>query len=61
MNEIEFKHPWDVFEMYLSKCVDYFESYENMDYEQCTLRDQVNDILSHIRQRKYFHKISKKD
>lgn len=36
---------WEVFQIYLNQAIDYLESYENMDFEQCTLRDQLTSML----------------
>ncbi len=56
MKEVEFRKPWDVFEIYLNQAVEYFESFEDMNYEECTLRDQLQSILNHIHEIQYFRK-----
>ena len=38
---------WDVFKLYLEQAIDYFESFEDMDFETETLRDQLASILNH--------------
>lgn len=38
---------WDVFKSYLETAVEYFEGYKNMDFEQCTIRDELLRILNH--------------
>lgn len=36
---------WDIFQVYMRQAIDYFESYEPMDFEHSTHRDQLNSIL----------------
>lgn len=36
---------WEIFQTYLTQAIDYFEGYEDMDFEQTTLRDQLNSML----------------
>lgn len=36
---------WDLFQDYLKNSIEYFESINDMDFEECTLRDQLRSIL----------------
>lgn len=41
------QYSWEVFKLYLKNCLVYFDSYDDPDYEQAELRNEIQEILDY--------------